>query len=758
MNSFEVLLAKSWRTGAPNEGVPSYAELVDHLRAVELAGASIVAAVGEMILRQLDLDVDEWMHRLKKSLRVACLCHDVGKANEAFQEMVRGEREPRQQPARHELLGALLLVDQKSPLRAWAKEQLQAGSDEETELLLNCVIGAVAGHHVKMDENWQKASMAMRGGGCGLELRMLLTDPAMERFFARKLFTNEIGFSLLDGDESFLGDRLAPFNHASNRWRKELQGREDWWRFAAALKALVMAADVAGSAVAPHGKDIGQWVQRTLAGRLTAGEMRAVVRARLNGAEPREFQRAVGASRSRITLVEAGCGTGKTAAAYLWAAHHAEGKKLFFCYPTTGTATEGFLGYVHETETEAELIHSRAVVDLEGVVRTGDEEREDHLLRVKSLAAWGPKVVVCTADTVLALVRNNRRGLYNSPAILSSAFVFDELHAYDDKMMAATVALIRALPGASFLLMSASLPAARKEFLLREIEGMEEIPSPRDLEELPRYELRPPAPVEDAYRAAQEAVASGKRVLWVCNTVARAQKVMRELAGRRVAARNYHSRFKYVDRVRQHRKVVRWFKPEKPKRGIVAVTTQVAEMSLDLDADLLISEVAPVTALIQRMGRLNRRITPETKGTPRTCLLIALSDAEARPYEPEDLHLAGKWVDELIKLNCPLRQLDLNEVFKSLAPSEELRVNTSTKWLDSGWHAEPESVREAGVTVSVILPEDVEACRRSRAEIIKRAIPMNYDRRMQGWCEFKGNLLAPEGAIVYDRGTGAVLL
>ena len=758
MNSFEVLLAKSWRTDAPDGGVPSYAELIDHLRAVELAGASIVAAVGELILRQLDLDVDEWMHRLEKSLRVACLCHDVGKANEAFQEMVRGAREPRQQPARHELLGALLLVDRSSPLRAWAKEQLQAESDEETELLLNCVIGAVAGHHVKMDENWQKASMAMRGGGCGLELRMLLTNPAMERVFARKLFTTEIGFSLLDGDESFLGDRLAPFNHASNRWRKELQRREDWWRFAAALKALVMAADVAGSAVAPHGEEIGQWVQDTLAGRITAEEMRAVVHARLNGAEPREFQRAVGASRSRVTLVEAGCGTGKTAAAYLWAAHHAEGKKLFFCYPTTGTATEGFLGYVHETKTEAELIHSRAVVDLEGVARTGDEEREDHLLRVKSLTAWGPKVIVCTADTVLALVRNNQRGLYNSPAILSGAFVFDELHAYDDKMLAATVALIRALPGASFLLMSASLPAARKEFLLREIEGVEEIPSPRDLEELPRYELRPPAPIEDAYRAAQEAVADGKRVLWVCNTVARAQKVMRELAGRRVAARNYHSRFKYVDRVRQHRKVIRWFKPEKPKRGIVAVTTQVAEMSLDLDADLLISEVAPVTALIQRLGRLNRRITPEAKGTPRACLLIALSDAEAKPYEPEDLHLAVKWVDKLIQLNRPLRQLDLSEVFKSLAPPEELRVNTHTAWLDSGWHAEQEPVREAGVTVSVILPEDVEACRRSRAEIIKRAIPMNDDPRMQRWREFKGNLLAPEGAIAYNRRTGAVLL
>ena len=71
----------------------------------------------------------------------------------------------------------------------------------------------------------------------------------------------------------------------------------------------------------------------------------------------------------RDVIGSAQTGTGKTAAAYLWAARHADGKKLFFCYPTTGTATEGFLGYVHETKVEAKLIHSRAMVDLEGADR-----------------------------------------------------------------------------------------------------------------------------------------------------------------------------------------------------------------------------------------------------------------------------------------------------------------------------------------------------------------------------------------------------
>jgi CRISPR-associated endonuclease/helicase Cas3 len=189
---------------------------------------------------------------------------------------------------------------------------------------------------------------------------------------------------------------------------------------------------------------------------------------------------AIGESQARVTLVEAGCGSGKTAAAYLWAAHHAQGKKLFFCYPTTGTATEGFLGYVHETDVEAKLIHSRAIVDLEGIAEVTDDDEKDHLLRIESLNSWSSQVIICTADTVLGLVRNNRRGLYNSPAILTASFVFDELHAYDNPMFGAVIALIRALPGASFLLMTASLPKARKEFLLRNIEGVCEVPTPGD--------------------------------------------------------------------------------------------------------------------------------------------------------------------------------------------------------------------------------------------------------------------------------------
>ncbi len=773
MSQIETLLAKSWKADYLGQPVPSYAKLVPHLAAVKLAGKSIVEVCGELILQQLDLPLDPWLSRLKRAVPTACFFHDVGKANEGFQKMVAGLLNPKWQPARHELLSALLLEQEDSPVRALALDMLgQEDQGDEASLLLNCIIGAVAGHHLKLDEDWKKAAIALRGG-CDTTLGMLLTHPDMRGLFRKQPVKQEITFSLVEGKSSFIGDRRLPFNFKSNSWRKMLNADPQWWRFAAALKSLVAAADVAGSAMQPEGEPIRRWVLETLGNHVSSIQMHEVVRVRLNGKEPRPFQQEIGESSARVTLVEAGCGTGKTVAAYLWAAKHADGKKLFFCYPTTGTATEGFrgyvsnepveanegfLGYVSETVIEAKLLHSRAIVDLEGISEVKDDTDDDHLLRIESLNAWSPQVVICTADTVLALVRNNRRGLYNSPAILSGTFVFDELHAYDDLMFAAVIALIKVLPGASFLLMSASLPHSKKKFLLSQIADITEVTAPKELEEIPRYEFEDAVSEDAILELVKEAVANGRKVLWICNTVRRAQAIYQKAIESGIQAKTYHSRFKYEHRKDQHRAVIDGFDSTKNELGLLAVTTQVAEMSLDLDADLLISEIAPIPSLIQRLGRLNRRVTPDQPGKPRKAYFLA-TDKPA-PYKDEQIILARQWLDELLQNGSALSQADLIACFHTLSADEELALDMRTEWLDSGWHATPGPVREGSCSVSVILPEDEGICMNSRAAIVKRCIPMNFDssRGMKDWREIKGNLIAPAGYIHYDKQSGATWL
>lgn len=762
---FETLLAKSCDEIDRGEQVPTYARLVPHLRAVQSAGECIVEAVGKLILQQLDLPASPWLSRLGRALKASCLCHDIGKANDGFQNMVRGKLSPKRQPVRHELLSALLLADKKSQVREWALDILSEDCKyDDAEELLDCVIAAVGGHHLKLAEDWNKASIALRDGGCGVTtLQMFITHPDLKSLFG-EMVKETCSFDLTGYANNFLGNFRYPFNSRSIRWQDRLEEEPEWWRFAAALKALTVAADVAGSAILPEsGASPAKWVRANLAKTqfVTAEQMNAVVVARLKGAKPHRFQELIAAARERVTLVEAGCGSGKTAAAYMWATTHAQGKKLFFCYPTTGTATEGYLGYVGETDVEAELMHSRAIVDLDGIAEVKQDEEEkgeqarDHILRIESLRAWSPQVVICTADTVLALARNNRRGLYNSPAILTASFVFDELHAYDNRMFAAVIALIKALPGAHFLLMTASLPMARKDFLLNQIEKVEQVPTPKDLEELPRYSFEDLADEENAYSIASEAAANKRKVLWICNTVTKAQSVLQRLKDDGVPVRTYHSRFKYKDRVRQHRKIIRWFSHSRLHTGIVAVTTQVAEMSLDLDADVLISQVAPVPALIQRLGRLNRRVTPEKQGQPRAAYFLV--PEKPLPYKEKEIEQGRRWVEDLRQqLNRPLRQADLAASFQAIADEEQLDVDTRIEWLNSGWFTYPREIREPSLSVSVILSEDEAACRQDVKELIRKTIPMNFDsRRMRGWKEYKGNLIALPNTIDYDKKRGA---
>ncbi len=175
-----------------------------HVRAVERAGESIVEIVGRSDLQQLNLPLDPWLSRLQRAVKVACLCHDIGKANDGFQKMVRHKLDPKLQPARHELLSTLLLMDKSQPVREWALDLLKAFGQEEAEMLLDCVFGAVGGHHLKLDEDWKKAALALQGG-CGTSLQMLLTHPDLKPLFRKPITNTNSTFRWLMTSQLLLG-------------------------------------------------------------------------------------------------------------------------------------------------------------------------------------------------------------------------------------------------------------------------------------------------------------------------------------------------------------------------------------------------------------------------------------------------------------------------------------------------------------------------------------------------------------------------
>jgi len=109
------------------------------------------------------------------------------------------------------------------------------------------------------------------------------------------------------------------------------------------------------------------------------------------------------------------------------------------------------------------------------------------------------------------------------------------------------------------------------------------------------------------------ALASGQCVAWIRNTIGDALDAYDDMAARTPVEHIllFHARFALGDRLDTEDAVLRTFGPDsdpQQRAGRLLIATQVAEQSLDIDADLLVTDLAPVDRLLQRAGRLRRHV------------------------------------------------------------------------------------------------------------------------------------------------------
>jgi CRISPR-associated endonuclease/helicase Cas3 len=740
--------------------------LPNHLAEVHEAAGKLLDASGDDQLGALGLMPNAVGDRFRRCVLLAAATHDLGKANDHFQGMICGKRDVRQNPQglRHEWVSVLLL---REKLRDWL---LPAVGGNEVDFAI--VEWAVGGHHPAYGRECPPRRKDPQGEGD--RLTVLTFHPE----FRDCLQVLKDRFPVADVPkftESWILPLVGPRVVFDQIHKWFLESRRLWGHFTdqerrlvAAIKVALIGADVAGSALPREVTNEtmrASWIGDAFANTPQPGDLAAIVSRRLDGATLRDFQANVAAAKASITFAKAGCGSGKTIAAYHWAATNHPTKRLYFCYPTTGTATEGFRDYLHVPESEKEagdsetvraikarLFHGRAEIDMELIVQDDEPSAEaDAVARIESLEAWSTPVVSCTVDTVLGLVQNIRRGIYAWPALAGAAFVFDEIHAYDDKLFGAILRFLQNLPGVPVLLMTASLPKARlialHDCLRRaEREPIVEIAGPEGLEIIPRYH-REETPADVAQRVRDEIGAAGK-VLWVSNTVNRAMAAADSIADLNPAI--YHSRFRYCDRVQRHEAVVKAFKAEQ-REPIVACTTQVCEMSLDLEGvTLLVTEEAPVPAIIQRLGRLNRRAKAGDRTRPFIVIEIG---SDCLPYPEKELKSARGWLTDLPKGS--LSQRDLSNAWE--------QYDTGTKpdfvesaWLNGGPRTEVRELREASWGITVVLHEDASAVRSKTKRLAEVALPMpKPPAEWRGWSRLNGLPIAPPSSIEYNPLRGA---
>lgn len=388
------------------------------------------------------------------------------------------------------------------------------------------------------------------------------------------------------------------------------------------------------------------------------------------GFDPYSLQHRLYDSRlPKLLIAESETGSGKTEAAIghflaLFAAGEVD--SLYFALPTRVAARELYervRKYIHEFFGEA---CPPVVLAAPGYAKVDGEQPErspilppeshrwhdDETIRAheRAWAAERPKrflaapIAVGTIDQALLSAMQVAHAHLRSVCLDRALLVVDEVHASDIYMRA----LLRHLLdhhlriGGHALLLSATLgAAARAEFLTaknRHIEWPdyeEAVATPypalcgaglppehladdsarrKSVKLAPLPVLNDPVPT--LLPLLRDAVAGGKRVLVVLNTVARAIAVTRAVEDDPVLAAAlfscndvlcpHHGRFARADRELLDAEVTRRLGKHSPAGAMLLIGTQTLEQSLDIDADWLITDLCPMDVLLQRIGRLHR--------------------------------------------------------------------------------------------------------------------------------------------------------
>ena len=701
------LLAKS------GQNAPS---LVQHSADVALAFDALFGDVdepsylGKQWLRFFRLDTSAFSRFYVNGV-AACILHDLGKANDTFQNML--QRQDRQF-IRHEHLSAFLLDGGYFP--RW----LESGIVDT-----DVVISAVMGHHLKA--TWDHpASGAYRG----------LHNPVIEGNSMRVLADHDDYAAVLDlaVRKAGLSASLPSGATDADRWdqervyacakslqrrakrMKKREGFTDLWRMTRAVKTALIVADSVGSATLARADGIiADWICErfprdgedekiltpgAIAEKVITPRVKEIKQSKPEAAVPDEFQQAAEAlgERTSRALMLAPCGSGKTLAAWMWiksALRNAKASRVLFLYPTRGTAVEGFRDYVsHAPESDATLLHGAAKYDLRhelrNVRRNPDDSTKNYEAddRLTKLGYWNKRIFSATVHQFLAFMQQDYGSICLLPLLVDSVVVIDEVHSFDSKMFSTLISFLREfdLP---VLCMTASLTRRRRNAL--EEAGLEIYPQEQEREkftalkrsaEMPRYRVeivapqaaeksvgeKPTVALDEAYRIAAESLIDNRQILWVVNQVGHCQDIAQKLRDEFPKLICYHSRFRHKDRAKRHNEVVTAFdrSGNYPHEAALAVTTQVCEMSLNLDADVLISDLAPIPSLIQRMGRCNRHAQDKKKDVHLGRVVICKS-ADAKPYRDDDLKVAWEFVKELADIG-EVSQDKLENLLEKFSP------------------------------------------------------------------------------------------
>ncbi|BCX02779.1 MAG: CRISPR-associated helicase/endonuclease Cas3 [Candidatus Roseilinea sp.] len=382
---------------------------------------------------------------------------------------------------------------------------------------------------------------------------------------------------------------------------------------------------------------------------------------------------------ARVTgsaLLVAPTGSGKTEAALLWASAQRGAPRLFYALPYQASMNAMWRRLCSAFEPrDVQLQHGRALLALYRLLM----EAEPDPAKAARQARWrrnlvrlhhAPVQVFSPYQMLKAMFRlKGYEGMLTD--FYGAAFIFDEVHAYEPGRLAMIVETMRHLRehyAARFFVMSATFPTLIRDKLEDALGNPAFIQAaPALYRDYCRHRLHV---VEGDLLDSQhwlcivQAAREGNSVLVCVNTVARAQEAFRRMRSDLPEAQVIllHGRFNMRDRSARERRIrLAVGAHNAQRRPVVLIATQVVEVSLDIDLDILFTDPAPLEALVQRFGRINRRrrirptapvyvfAQPVVNGRPYAAPLVDAALCVLRREHGNDIpeDRIGAWLDEI---------------------------------------------------------------------------------------------------------------
>lgn len=504
----------------------------------------------------------------KALIFTACKYHDVGKANLVFQANISDEVDTKYKNIKqipHGFLSALTL----------SLEKLQTKIDDITNDDFKCLVTAVYYHHTRDDE---------------------FNADEIRKF-----------------SDNYFKDCFNEFSEISD-WKTKMVNRgkylfnikkndgvgidEDLWHEYMLIKGMLNKFDWTVSSGKIGSEENIDFEKKKLINNID----------KRYGKNLRTVQQYMREKADSNVVIIAPTGSGKTEAALYWL----NGEKGFYTLPLKVSSNAIYKRIREEYSfKDVALLHSESLQKY--IEESVDEQRKDDeeksaKEKFEKTKMFSVPLTISTVDQLFLFVYKALGTEIMAATLKYSKVIIDEIQSYEPRIVAALIYGLKTISqmGGKFAIMTATLPPVLLDFMNKygliknETYCFEDFSAENVMQ---RHMIKLYEQEFNLEEIAEES--KTKKVLVICNTVKKAQETYRLLEEYTDNVYSLHARY-----IKKHRKMleknIMQFSENRESVGIW-VTTQIVEASLDIDFDILYTEMCTADSLLQRMGRCNRK-------------------------------------------------------------------------------------------------------------------------------------------------------